>query len=58
MKNKKLFIVLVSILALAGVALFSYKLIFPWRPHTQKLKLAYNSRISGDLVCVLKFYVQ
>jgi len=58
MKNKKLFFVLVSILALAGVALFSYKLIFPWRPHTQKLKLAYNSRISGDLVCVLKFYVQ
>lgn len=54
MKNKKLFIVLVSTLALAGVAFFSYKLIFPWRPHTQKLKLAYDSRISGDLVCVLE----
>ena len=58
MRNKRLFVVLASVIALAGVAFFSYKLIFPWRPHTQKLKLAYDSRISGNLVCVLKFYVQ
>ena len=54
MRNKRLFVVLASIIALAGVAFFSYKLIFPWKPQTQKLKLAYDSRISGDLVCVLE----